>query len=141
MLCGAVSGSQLISVNERSYMKQHQTNIWCFLLISAEGDSLGKNLRQCEPAGLPRLLPGVAEQAESQQLRRQRRGRPLPRLRLRRPQMRRPRRRREELGGLLQGGRAAVLLQLLQQAGGGPSGLPERLSVRQLLLLHQSGLQ
>lgn len=47
----------------------------CFVLsvdvcsfFSTEGDSPGENARQCKPAGLSRLLSGVPEQAESQQL-------------------------------------------------------------------------
>lgn len=105
--------------------------------FSAEGDSHGKDARQCKPAGLSRFLFGVPEQAESQQLQQRQ---PVSGHGPGGPQRQLPRQCGEEQGGLLQGGRA-LLLQLLKQARGRSRGLPQRFAVRQLLLLHQSGLQ
>ena len=111
----------------------HSFFFFFFFCPSAEGDSHGEDARQRKPAGLSRLLLGVPEQAESQQLQQRQ-------LVPGQPQRRLPRGRREERRGLLQGGRA-LLLQLLEQARGGSRGLAQWLAVRQLLLLHQPGLK
>lgn len=123
---------QIFLFNKLTYF----VSLWFFFFLSAEGDSLGEDARQRKPAAVSRLLLGVPEQAESQQLLQRQ---PVSRCRFRQPQGL-PRRRREERGGLLQGGRA-LLLQLLEQARGRSRGIPQRLTVRQLLLMHQSGLQ
>lgn len=104
-----------------------------FLFFSAEGDCPGENAGQWKAAGLSWLLFRIPEQAESQQRQ------PLSRHGFRRPQRWLPHQCGEERGGLLQGG-WAVLLQFLQQTWGRSCGLPERLAVRQLLVLHQSRL-